>query len=213
MKTPWKSIPRELEDRDYELMSMPQRYRSADWEKVVIEDDLKPTLEKYRGSLESAWQKGVGLYLYGPNGSGKTAVGCLLLSAFRAHGQPAMFCRADRLFASAFRDERLSDDRPSLWRWVHEVPVLLIDDFGKNYRDDKGFSDGQLEGLLRERYDGQLVTLITSNIRPTKLELSREEGGWDMKPSTLSIIRSVAVPLRVRGKNHRESEQEGLDGL
>lgn len=213
MRTPWKEDRRELEDRDYELMMIPERYRSASWERVEAPQVSTKALNKYRDKIKSAWEKGVGLYIWGPNGSGKTAIGCLLISDLRAHGQAAFFCRADRLFGSAFKDEKLSDDRPSLWRWVHEVPVLMVDDFGKSYRDEKGFSDIQLEGLLRERYDDKLVTIITSNISPKMLEKSRKEGGWEMKPSTVSIIKSVAVPVAVDSKNHREQEQEGLDGL
>lgn len=211
MRTPWFEESRDLEERDFELMHVPERYRELDWDRVVAGEMTLEALSKYRAKLKKAWDKGLGLYIWGPNGSGKTAVGCLLLSEFRSHGQPALFIRANRMFASAFKDERLSDDKPSLWRHVHEVPVLLIDDFGKNYRDMKGYSDLQFEGLLRDRYDNRLVTLITSNITPDRIR--DEDGDWGLKESTLSILGSVAVPLKVDGKDHRKDEREGLDGL
>ena len=201
MKLPWKKKPRKLVDRDYSLMMVPERYRQATWERAEMSPEAVKALADYRGRLHDAWEKGLGLYIWGPLGSGKTSIAAMVLCELRSHGQPGLFARADKLQRSRFDKIHISEEHPDMWAYAREVRVLVVDDFGKSYRDDKGFSDYDFESLIRDRYDNMLVTIVTSNVAPSQFQ-----GDFALKESTQSVLKASTVAVCVRGIDHREHE-------
>jgi len=199
----WLDEARVLEEADYGRMNMPVRYRDAVWDRVP-EGSAKKFVGVYLEKLRMMRDEGTGFYVYGPNGHGKTALACIVLRAFRSHGQPCLFVRHSKLIRSAYKDIRLFEDAPPLWDLSRSVDVLLIDDFGKAHESESGFSDAELEDLLRDRYDNRLVTIFTSNLSGTKLA---ERGVIE---STISVLQGMAVPLGLIGEGQRAQESKDV---
>lgn len=97
------------------------------------------------------------LVLAGGVGVRKTGSACWALTQ-----RAGVFVTADecvRLAAS-----RLPDDIEA-WRRARNAQVLVIDDLGGEYNDDKGWSVKVFNGLLDHRYASGLKTIITTNLK------------------------------------------------
>jgi len=194
----WLEEPRELTDADFRQMGLPERFQDSVWEKVP-ESDAKDLVQQYVEDLRSMREEGMGIYVFGPNGHGKTALGCLILRKYRAHGQSCLFIRHSKLTRASIKGVVVAGER-DLWTYSREVDVLLIDDFAKDHASASGFDASELEDLLRDRYDQQLVTLFTSNLGATKLKSTDA-----VRESTVSVIQGMVIPALLKGKESQRT--------
>jgi len=195
----WLDEPRELTDADFRQMDLHERYQGAVWKKVPKSDALD-LARQYVENLREMRETGMGLYIFGPNGHGKTALACLILRRFRAYGQKCLFVRASKLPRAAIKGVSVAEGR-DLWEHARTVDVLLLDDFAKDHESQSGFDANELEDLLRDRYDRCLVTLFTSNASATKLS------DHSVRPSTVSVIQGMVIPAMLQGKTSRRKAE------
>ena len=135
----------------------------------MIPDDLpldkqgrtyKKRLYDYCRTLEQWEPMGIGWVLYGGFGTGKTALGSLILKYCLAKGGRALSFRyadlLDRLMS--FKPQFAPNGAP-LDIALTNVNYLLIDDL----EVEDGERSRKLETVVRRRYDERLPTIITSN--------------------------------------------------
>lgn len=120
------------------------------------------------------------LVLAGGVGLRKTGSACWALTQ-----KPGVFLTADeclRLAASS----RVPEDVEA-WRRARNAQVLVVDDLGGEFSDDKGWSVKVFNGLLDHRYSSGLKTLITTNLERQRFvsdygervaDRIRESGRW-----------------------------------
>lgn len=53
---------------------------------------------------------------------------------------------------------------PDLWHRILTSGLLVIDDVGAEYADDKGWFQGVLADVIIQRYDSMLPTVLTTNL-------------------------------------------------
>lgn len=95
--------------------------------------------------------------LAGPTGTGKTCAAARLALHTLAAGRSVRWLEA-------FDLSRVSPyDAPAVDA-LKAVPLLVVDDLGREYQDDKGFLRALIDGLLSARYDAELATVITTNL-------------------------------------------------
>lgn len=139
--------------------AIPTKYRDATLEQLT-EPQIKPSVLKVRAyinDIDEQKRQGKGLYLYGNTGSGKTVIGSCVLKAALLKNYTAFFCTVEQYKASIF-----NKDEEYLY-CMREYDFVLIDDYGREYSDQKGFIDSQVDDLLRYRSDRMKSTIITSN--------------------------------------------------
>ena len=57
----------------------------------------------------------------------------------------------------------------------HSVPVFVLDDLGKEYRTQSGWSENTFDALLRARFNAGLPTVITTNVPLSKWRVTYGE--------------------------------------
>lgn len=96
------------------------------------------------------------LILSGGVGIRKTGSACYALVR-----KPGVFVTADDLGRVAAAKD---DESREAWQRARRAQVLVVDDLGGEYLDDKGWFFRVLNGLIDHRYGMKLKTIITTNV-------------------------------------------------
>lgn len=197
---------------------IPPRYHEMPWsdykpDALAGEERLKDILRHYA----EHWSPDVteGIVLLGSPGFGKTAgmalLACDLIDAgawVRWISFADLTRRKRELFKLA-RSAELADDWEEHEReelrihWIEQdCDVLFLDDVGKEYRAQSGWSDAELENLLRTRTAAGKVTMISSN---TPYE------DWNTYNSSMaSFLLEIGELVQLTdGKDHRLGVRPG----
>ena len=118
---------------------------------------------KYYTRLSKAHLTGVGMFLNGDNGSGKSFIAALILKKALSEGYSAYFTQLGDLTAAAFDALRDEDAREDLETLITQVDFLVVDEFDKIYQDKNDFVINLLEGLFKKRYYSNKPLIVTSN--------------------------------------------------
>lgn len=152
---------------------IPEIHLAAVYDHEPVECDALTAVRMFVGSGH------VILVLSGGVGLRKTGSACWLLT--RKAGR---FVKADELMRLA--GSRDPED-VTLWRQTRGTQVLVIDDLGGEYVDDKGWAVKVVNALVDYRYEHRLKTVITTNLEAPKFRATygervadriRESGRW-----------------------------------
>ena len=173
------------------MSAIPSKYRYADINNIqvaTLKDSLKE-IKNYVKHLKENKEIGLGLYLYGTTGTGKSYVACYVLEQALQQGYSTFFCTVEQYKRALF-------DKDSDYIYnVNESDFTLIDDYGREFSDTKGFIDSQVDEMLRYRYDRNKSTIITSNILSKDIENLRIK----------SILYDAYIKLPFESVDYRKS--------
>lgn len=131
------------------------------------ERPYKRQLLEYIKEMHNHETEGYGIVILGPVGRGKTGLGCIVLRNALARGGRALFMQSSEII------DRLTSKDPGtlpngapLLEGLHNVNYLLIDDFEI---EPQFWRMRHLQSVIRHRYNDQLPTIITTNIKKEKL--------------------------------------------
>jgi len=188
-------------------MRLPERFWTASTDEIHIEGENRDKIARYIDQLPDAMNRGLGLMLWGPNGRGKTAIAALVAKEAARWGYGCMFIRAadlvDRQFGKAVFDK---DDGITVRARARTVSLLVLDDLGKEHRDQHGFTVAEMEEFMRERISRRLVTVITTNMIPRDM-------GEVYKPSMLEVMKESIYPLKCDGPDLRDEKRAAAAGF
>lgn len=125
---------------------------------------------------------GRGVMLSGDPGRGKTTQACAALVSicrrYRVEGYFIRFSDYVQAKTASFAlhnkvDKGLGGEAAmteverfaALEARLYSVPLLVLDDVGKEHRTASGYAAGQFTTLLRHRHDAMLPTIVTTNLR------------------------------------------------
>ena len=169
--------------------------------------DARP---EFIGDNRTSWEEAdcwivgedVGLYLWGPSGTGKSyAARSILYQAMDSSFRDSIYeSSAYKIFSamSRFDRDRFVD--------LEYIRFLLIDDIDKMDWDSKAVS--ALWSLLNERINNQCRTIITSNVAPDKLRsvfVSGSGGNASKIESMMQRLHPIKV-LEFKGESLRGRE-------
>jgi len=194
---------RALTGSDMRRMRIPKRYWSVTFddisESVIDGKSAKDLARDYILSASENVANGVGLMLWGPNGTGKTSMAVVIAKELRRQFHAVLFVQASALRGSVISNE-MFDDQETLWQRACSVAVLVIDDLGKGTQDKTGFGERMIDDLIRARNSNQLVTIITTNM---SVKGENNALSTSLKASTMHSLKEHVVPVRVAGGNKR----------
>ena len=204
---------RELTRADMERMRIPRRLWSARLDAIseapwaVGEKSPRELITCYLSKLEKMRARGLGMLLWGKNGTGKSAGAVVIAKEFRRRGYAVLFFEAASL-KDAVINKLAFDEMETVWERARSVPVLILDDLGKGTQDGVGFGARLLDDLLRHRSANKLVTFITTNMNPRKTLKT------ELNESTMSTLKECMIPVQITGDDRRnEAQMEHYDFL
>jgi len=171
-------------------------YWHADANKIPDKCPHKKMLLNYVENICQLEPKGVGTYIYGPLGAGKTAVAVILLKAAMIRGCSGLFTTSTELQRSLeAKYPVLLPNGATFEEGMRNVNFLVVDDLGGE--DDASWKQHLTEMILRARQRDLLPTLITSNISPEAVQ----------SPWLKSFIGHYYIPIQTSGINWRHGVQ------
>lgn len=198
-------IRRALTESNLVRMRIPRLFWEASVDKVTVDDPGKTVLLKYIENINEVMGNGVGMLLFGPNGSGKTAAAVLVAKEACRWGWTVLFVRAAELLSYEAKKMIFEEEtKTTLWERAKAVNLLVIDDLGKESEGANSREVLDLEEFLRERISQRRVTICTTNLATTPGPESVHE---KYKPSLLHLMKEAIVPVRFKGVDHREEKQ------
>ncbi len=124
--------------------------------------DYKNIIKGYVAGMHLYELAGLGVFLYGDIGSGKTSIGSIILRNALARGGSILSIRmVDMLDELTARRPVDLTNGSSLINALKKVNYLLVDDLTP---EDKIWRTNKIESVLRARNDEKLPTIITSNM-------------------------------------------------
>lgn len=143
---------------------------------------------------------GYGLFLNGPNGTGKSTFLCwILMELIRTTQIPVYYTTTLRLISDHKLTFGSSEFHLKVRRRLDsmiERPILVIDELGKeSYKDGDSFNRRELETILRNREERALPTLLASNMDFEAIARSPDQGGYGSTVASIIDGHMRVVPL------------------
>lgn len=132
---------------------------------------------------------GKGIYLWGPNGTGKTH----LAVAITRHYGHALFVNTLALF-DAIKECYSTGEVCDVFTAARHARLLVLDDLGSERPTD--WVQERLYALLSARWDEMLSTVVTSNLDPKRLEAV-------IGVRSASRVLGSCLTIEVGGPDHR----------
>ena len=206
-----KKFRRPLERADLVRMNLPERFWKAKFSELSDEqncdgDCLCSVVGGYLENFDKVMSEGHGLLLWGDNGVGKTSAAALLAMEVRRRGKSVLFITSSEYVESVVSKYRF-DEFTTIAERAKNVDLLVIDDFGKEYRDKRGWTDRMFEDLLRHRSARLRPVILTMNVTMDRLYAECEKSGQE---SLFQLLREIVLPVEVVGPDRREEKQREL---
>jgi len=117
---------------------------------------------KYITKLDDALAKGIGLYIAGVPGSGKSFLGATILKVALEKNYKAYFTYIEELITQGLAAARIGHDAYTKFQnYFQNVDILLIDDIDKIKTDEKDAMI--LSTILKNRYHAGKSVIITAS--------------------------------------------------
>jgi len=193
----------ELTTEHLVYMNIGRRYWGA--ELADASDEQRKALRGYVTRFKRMLAKGTGLFLCGPNGSGKTFISAALLKEAWARWRVTGYCVTAAELKHCWIDDVLAHlGSGELMRdRVETCRLLVIDDLGKEHRAASGYAETQVGALLRHRSRHVLTTIVTTNLKP---EPFAEVYG----ASTAKLLKECALPVLLKDRDHRDDAAKAI---
>lgn len=173
-----------------------RRYFDVELDQLEYEKDVAASLAAFCKNIGANLAAGKGLFLYGPNGTGKTSAAvCVIKAAMRA-GYVAQMYPWPTLLADHTAGWRDPDARSAFLEATHHVDLLVIDDLGKELGAGKELSVSVLDSILRYRSSAMRSTILTTNAVVAQI---REVYG----SSVASLLNGSVEQLLIEGEDRR----------
>ncbi len=185
-------------------MGMGKRYWNANLSDLK-EEQLEP-IQPYLDKLKGAIYKGVGIFLWGKNSTGKTHIAAALCKhVWEEYRVASYFITAVDLYEAWKKDYPATPESgDSVLERAANIRFLVLDDLGREYRTHSGFSEVQFGALLRGRSKERKTTILTTNLTPKEFSEVYGTAAGELAKECLHIIR-------LDGMNHREQVQASLE--
>lgn len=179
-------------------MNIGERYWGAKLTDFSLDALAPRTVAKYVGEHDKHVREGWGLFIYGPNGTGKTHLACATLRALAELGYTT-YCVLSSTLKVAFIDGQRFDPQQTVVQRVNDVDVLLVEDLGAEY-SGKGNDWAELcfENTLRLRTRNLRPTIVTTN-------LDRKAFADRYKTAAASLAMESMIAVSLTGDDFRRS--------
>jgi DNA replication protein DnaC len=191
---------RKLDVGDLRRMNLPEEF----WRARIagVPESVRQAVARYMRKMDLVMAEGVGLFLRGSNGVGKSATACVIAKEARARGYTVYFTSFWEL-RELLRARVDFDDETSILGRCREVDLLILDDLRLEDADEKWFGPKDIEGLVAFRKMQRRATIITTRLSVRDMA-STKLGGL------VGASEGSAVDLDIDGPNLHEKRKQSL---
>ncbi len=145
-----------------------------------------------------------GLFITGPKGTGKTHIAAAIANQLMNQGT-AVICMTmiDLLERIKRTYEKNADSESTVLTLYKQVPLLIIDDMGKEPATDWGIS--KIYAIINGRYEGYMPTIVTTNYDDQQLvkRLTPANGDDITADATIDRLREMCSGILMTGPSWR----------
>lgn len=178
----------------YNFAGIGKLYQRLTWNDIP--HGIPSDIERYRRNRDALIDRGVGLVIHGPHGTGKTLVATILLKELVREGYDCFattFARCIEMYTDSWGD---ADKKRQFFSRFMLSRVVLLDDLGKEFRGK--LSPTTFDYILRTRVQECRPTIVTSNLSP--LQIENEYG-----IAALSLLVEQSIEVNLLGHDYRVS--------
>lgn len=181
------------------------------WHQKSLEDFDNDTValdkvKKYITKVKDFRSLGVGLYLWGSNGTGKShLMNCAFIELLDQKQKVRIFT-LDEIVDKFTSSWSSSEEKMLLQTMLREVDFLGIDEFGKNVNEQgkptqlPELVKRIMESVIRYRVQSKKPMWFTSNTDPKFVSEV-------FSPDIASLLREAVIPVPVQGSDYRAKLQ------
>lgn len=175
-----------------------KKWASKDWHDFTVDDEAKHKAIKFCEKYNTANAKGVGLYIYGANGVGKTLLAMLILKElFLVKKQSVRAISLGTLINLQTLGWYDKEVRSEFLFAYQSADFLLIEGVGREHKSGQNdLGATTLDTVLSYRSQAQKATLITATHSPKEI---RSVYNADIG----SLLNEMCVPINIKGIDYR----------
>lgn len=155
----------------------------------------------YMSDIKNNISKGIGLYLYGEPGVGKTLLASYILKhGLRCNVNVKFYYFTDVLnkFTESWKNEEAREEIESD---IINSDLLVLDDVGKEYKSNKKLHESILDTVLRTRASNLKPLIVTSNY--DTLDMKETYGA-----GIVDLFKEHLVTIKVDGESYRKQKMD-----
>jgi DNA replication protein DnaC len=173
-----------------ERMNVPQRFWLASYDKIA--EEMREPVRRYVRNIDAMLKKGVGFFLYGNAGTGKTSAATVLLKAGWERYKTGYYTTIKDL-RYCVREEVSFDGTDSVMDRCRSVDVLVLDDLAEDDFTNFVFGAGEIEHLLVARAARSKTTVLSTKLRPQQIV--------QKAPTLMSSLKGQFLDVGFNGPN------------
>jgi DNA replication protein DnaC len=186
-----------LNDKDYVLMGLPERFRNANWA-FMQKHGLASDFEKYLRNLSLAKEQGIGCFIGGIPSSGKSYSAAVIAKAFRQNFFSVQWLDAIEGYQLLSWNRDFPDAEYGTWMTrALAVDLLIVDNFGAEKATNR---TKILLDVVKRRVDLKLPTVLTTTQTPNQLSVTYdgESMAW-----IKDAMKVVELKKRIESENKK----------
>lgn len=140
-------------------------------------------------------EKGVGMILKGPCGTGKTSLAVAILQeVIRSHGGGLFIPMASLMDNLLTMSKRDVEEAVRFEKRVRSTPLLILDDLGAEYENN--WVRTKVDAIITERCNRLLPVIITTNLKAEELLSTYQERVYDRLKGCSLIVNFAGESMR-----------------
>ena len=181
---------------------LPKSYWSKSLQDFNGDKKALEIVKDYISNLQSNLVKGIGLYLYGTPGIGKTLLSSYIVRAAIKQNINAKFYYFTDILNTFTESWHDNDARDEVENNIINSDLLICDDLGREFKSNKKLHEAVLDSVIRSRASQLRPIILTSNF--DILDVKETYGA-----GIVDLFKESLVVVQVKGDSYRKTEMEG----
>lgn len=208
-----KNVETNVRLRDY---GVPLKFLNPKWNMEMLKDkSYYEDIRDYIDNFLEYYDEGKGLFLFGPQGRGKTTIECIVAKEIAKKVNPDTFNPKRRftvgfmMFDDIVKSQFDKENKEAVNKLIYKTDLLIIDNLGNEQgRNENQFAQRILEMILRKRDNDTLPTIVSTNY-------NLDEMGTEYNKDIKDFLTQNNVCVYFAGNNYRTEvkETESLDNF
>lgn len=171
-------------------------YQRLDWDDLMIPDHYLTPIHKYIDNPDKYINRGMGFFISGTIGAGKSLIANLLLKALIKKDYDCYFVTFANTIESFTATWGSPENKTIFAERFMRSRVLCLDDLGKEHRSNNNLRASTFDHILRTRTQNSRPSILTTNLHPPEVRTGYGAG-------VLSLLLEQSIGMHLEGTDFR----------